>query len=89
MKTNIEKLQYYFRHFSLRLAERYNILISFEEYVDICSRTYLKEAKYVSEENKNSICGFLNIKGIDVKVIKRNNKPKALLTALPIKTTKK
>ena len=80
--TASDKMYYskFFSHFALRLSERYNLLISFEDYV------YLSKLQYIQKAEFRVTCkvGFLNIKGIQVRVMKSTKRLKPLLTALPI-----
>lgn len=84
--SRLEKLQHHFRHFGNRLYERYNILITFEEYVYYCNLPEIKNAiKVEREDGRTSMQGFLKIKGRQVKVYRQSCRPRALLTALPLK----
>lgn len=78
--------QSFFSHFALRLVERYDIFITFEEYVYLSKLPYLRNPK-VKKKNGKVDCkyGYLIIKDKKVKVIKSVREPKPLLTALPIK----
>lgn len=83
-QSRIEKLQFYFRHFSSRLFERYNILITFEEYLKYCNKPHIKEETYIKrDDGRTCFHGFARIKGEDVRVYRQTSRPRALLTALP------
>ena len=73
-----------FKHFSLRLVERYGLFITFEEYVFLCELPFIKKPKRV---NNHSIEGVIKIQNINVKVIKsmwrKDFRP--LITVLPLK----
>jgi transcriptional accessory protein Tex/SPT6 len=90
MARALNKRIYYkfFGHFALRLVERYNIFITFEEYVSLSQLPYLKKPKMrIDNEKGFHACeGFLKIQGTDVRVIRSTvHYEKPLLTALPIK----
>lgn len=79
----------HFHHFALRLIERYDIYITFEDYTHL-SGLYLKKPKLKKDSNGKITCkeGFLIIQNKKVRVLKAvsmNVKP--LLTALPEKNT--
>ena len=81
----LERLQLLFRHFGARLYERYNILITFEEYLKVCNECQIKNGILVERENKKaSIVGFIKIKSKKIKVCRQINKPRGLITALPL-----
>lgn len=72
-----------FRHFSLRLSERYGVLITFQKYQELCAYPYLQKSKIRKTANrKPCIEGFVKIEGIKVRVIRDINHKK-FLTALP------
>lgn len=75
-----------FRHFSLRLSERYELFITFEEYLFLSKLPYLRNSKTRKNDYGKPDCkiGLLKIKGVDVKVLKRIGGNKSLLTALPL-----
>jgi hypothetical protein len=74
VKTDIEKYQIHFRHFAMRLFERFDILITFDEYVDLCKNyTTLKEQKHKFKNGKTHHEGFIEIKGKLIFVIKNPN----------------
>lgn len=84
-QNRIEKLQYFFKHFSIRLNERYNILITFNEYVELCNLSLLKREELLRRPNGSKcLHGYIDIKNTLVRVYRDHKKPKALLTALPI-----
>lgn len=83
-QNRIERLQYFFRHFSLRLYERYEILITFEEYLKYCNKPHIKEEVYIKhQDGRACYYGYARIKGEDVRVYRQTQRPRALLTALP------
>lgn len=83
-QDRIEKLQYFFRHFSLRLYERYGILITFDEYVKQCNKQSIEDEIYLKrEDGRTCFHGFVRIKGERVRVYRQPSRPRALLTALP------
>ena len=71
-----------FRHFGMRLIERYGLYITFETYLELCKLLLTEEA---TKENspKPAVTGYIEVKGIRVRVIKDNYKHKLLMTALP------
>jgi len=69
-----------FRHFGMRLIERYGLYITFEHYLTI-SGWRLKNATPV----KTELEGYLTIQGVRVRVIKNKKNHRLLLTALPQK----
>ena len=71
----------YFPHFSLRLSERYGILITFEEYNDLCIVPAI-ELKKRYTPLRTSTVNVMKIKGREVLVVKWGN---VLVTALPHK----
>lgn len=75
----------YFRHFSERLSLRYDILITFEEYVQLCKIPIDVLLVQTSDTRKKSLLGYLQIKDKKVKVVKEfqiDGSP--LTTALPV-----
>lgn len=68
---------HYFHHFTDRLKRRYQIEITFDEYLDLCNQPI--ELLYVITPNKR--VGYLEIKGKCVMVI-RCNASKLLNTCL-------
>ena len=77
-----------FRHFSMRLIERYNVYITFEDYLQLNKIKYLQKQMYKkNDENRISITGFITIKGVKVKVV-RSLKDKYLVTAVPLTNNK-
>ena len=76
----------FFSHFALRLSERYDILISFEEYVLLSKLPYIQKPKMVKDKkgNPDHKVGWLTIKEKKVKVLKSVKTNKPLLTALPV-----
>jgi hypothetical protein len=82
-ETRLEKLQYHFKHFSLRLAERYNIFITFEEYVDLCNLPRIYDEIYIKRpDGRTCFKGYIKIKGNKINVYRQSTRPRALLTAL-------
>ena len=73
----------FFRHFAERLSERYNVLISFEEYLKLCTVIYLKKAKFEIRNGQKGQVGYIEIKGINIKCVRSLDKHKAFITALP------
>ncbi len=73
-----------FRHFAMRLLERYGVLIVFEDYVVLSRNFRIRKAK---RQRSGRVSGFMKIKGKQVRVVKSNDPP-ALITALPIKKKK-
>lgn len=84
MKNKKYSLQYVFRHFALRLSERYNLLITFEEYKSLCEKEF-HGVVCKSSKGEPDIRGFMDIHGVKVLVVKRHNKD-ILVTALPPKS---
>ena len=84
--SKIDKLAFDFRHFALRLFERYDMTITFEYYKELSSLPYLKNRKVrVDEDGKpNSVIGFLKIYNKKVMVLKSLRGNKSLRTALPL-----
>lgn len=76
----------HFRHFSERLALRYNILITFEQYVFLCDeKPSIVKTKF-DDQNRKTILGYINFNDSKIKIIKSmwiEGKP--LITALPMK----
>ena len=82
-KTKDDVFRKFFPHFSLRLSERYGILITFEEYANLCA-LYLQRPKFEAKDNRPPIkTGYLKIHGVEVKVMKSTSLHKQLLTAIP------
>ena len=50
-ESRLEKLKLFFKHFSLRLSERYNIFITFEEYVNFCNFGKLQDQVYIKKND--------------------------------------
>ena len=86
-ETRLEQLQRHFRHFSLRLVERYNIFITFEEYINFCNLPRIYDEVYI-KRNDGRTCfkGYIKIKGKKISVYRQSSRPRALLTALPLET---
>lgn len=83
-QTKNERLQYFFRHFSKRLNERYNLLITFNQYLELCSIDKLEnEMLFTRANGKKTKHGYININNTLVRVYKDPKEPKALMTALP------
>ena len=83
-QKTINTLQYFFRHFSLRLSERYNILITFEDYVELCKMPFIKSQKLKTKGETSFHKGNIEIKGIRVNVYRGTYGMRPFLTALPI-----
>lgn len=64
------------KHFRTRLKERYNIQVTFKEYIALCKQKINERVKL--EDNR--VYGIIIIKDIHVKVISSKG---CLLTALP------
>lgn len=78
--------EFHFRHFSLRLSERYNLLISFEDYVLLSKMPYILKAKRnVRNDGHVAMVGFISYNEQKVRVIRGIGKITPLLTALPLK----
>lgn len=76
-----------FKHFALRLSERYGIFITFDEYVELCKFDYIKFQKRVETYDKVERLrneGWLIIHNTPVKVIRNVGVYKPLITALPL-----
>lgn len=75
----------FFRHFAFRLAGRYNILITFEQYQELC-KVHLTDTKVLDKEDRDPVIqGTMTIEGVDVIVRKDMSRHRMLLTALPMK----
>lgn len=59
---------HYYQHFSDRLKRRYNLEISFDEYIDLCQKDI--DLLYVLTPNKR--VGYIEIKGKRVMIIRCN-----------------
>lgn len=77
LKINEFASAYY--HFNDRLNERYGVSISIEEYKELCKTPVHK----IEQPTQNKKVGFLNIKGVDVLVVKEVKRNRRLITALP------
>ena len=78
--------QKYFRHFAMRLLERHDIAITFQEYVYLCGIEYLKNQKLRKPKNRMSfLVGKIKIKEVEVTVYRNRGIYKQLLTVLPKK----
>lgn len=84
MKNKNNSLPFVFRHFALRLSERYNLLITFEEYKSLCKKEF-HGVVCKGSKGEPDIKGFMDIHGVKVLVVKRHNKD-ILVTALPPKS---
>jgi len=71
------RLKKYF-HFSKRLYERYNLYITFDEYLTLC---HAPEEK-IKDIDKKVKSAVIKIKGFDVLVLKQKYGTRLLLTAL-------
>lgn len=83
--TKEEKIYFrFFSHFAMRLLERYNISITFEEYISLCKLPYLRGSKIKTNKNNGYKYkyGKLIIKGVNVHVYKALSGNKPLLTAI-------
>ena len=85
----MNKLQFLFRHFAMRLIERYNISITFDEYLKLCEIPYLRCQKLKKNGEITYYKGSLDIKGVRVYVYRSTYGVKPLLTAIPIKKNEK
>jgi hypothetical protein len=75
--------QRYFRHFAMRLSERYGICIKFEEYVLFCNLQFLRRQKRIIKEGKAPyLRGEIKIQGVEVIVYRSMTKYKQLLTVI-------
>jgi hypothetical protein len=75
--------EFYFRHFSLRLSERYGLFITFDEYVEFCRLPYIRGSKYIKNRDGQMIKdGIVVIQDIKVRVLRSTSKYTPLLTAL-------
>lgn len=83
-KKTLNNLQYLFRHFASRLSERYNILITFEEYVELCKLPFIRSQKLKVNGDKFYYKGNVIIKTVKVNVYRSTIGMKPFLTALPI-----
>lgn len=82
VKKAEEIYQRFFRHFAMRLLERYNISIIYEEYVSLCQLPYIHGQKYVAKENNMPFLkGYIIIKDTKVLVYRDAGIYKQLLTA--------
>jgi hypothetical protein len=64
--ANMKSFEYYSEHFRMRLLQRYNISITAEEYIILCKQK-IRVLYPLTVEKR---FGILNIKGIDVYIIK-------------------
>ena len=88
-QQTVNRLQFLFRHFAMRLLERYGVLITFEEYVQLCKIPFIRCQK-LKENGKNSYYkGNVDIKGVRVKVYRSTYGCKPFLTAIPINKNSK
>lgn len=69
-------------HFRLRLNERYQMDISFAEYVTLCQ---LPIENVYSERNKKIYIGWVIFREMHILVCKERQKPKRLRTAMVLK----
>ena len=84
-QRKINFLQKSFRHFAMRLYERYNIFITFEEYLNLHIIPFKIESTIVSKEtNFKSYMGWVKIKDRDVLVYKSPIGYKQITTALDL-----
>jgi hypothetical protein len=84
-KEEVERMEIagsYF-HFNQRLNERYRIEVTFDEYLALCKNTI-----NIWKKEQHKIKGILNIKGIDVLVVRERYRKRKLLTALPFNNYK-
>jgi hypothetical protein len=78
-----DKIDIPFRHFSMRLHERYGVFITFEEYLELNKIKYLKKQKIIkNKEGKRRLIGYCNIKNVNVLCCRSINS-KIFITALP------
>lgn len=71
-----------YSHFAVRLEERYNIEISFEEWKHLCKTHPLTILEKPQPHNKRF--GFITYKGVDIVVIRTRSQGAFYVTALPI-----
>lgn len=83
-QKTINRLQFLFRHFAMRLHERYNVLITFEEYVKLCELPFIRCQKLKENGEKSYYKGNVDIKGVRVNVYRSTHGIKPFLTAIPI-----
>jgi hypothetical protein len=77
-----QRKEYLFRHFSMRLYERYGLFINYEYYEVLCKVLLRCRKKYKGSDI--TLRGYIFIHGNKVKVLK-DIRFGNLLTALPIK----
>lgn len=71
-----------FKHFSLRLSERYGLFITFEQYMSICRGKFSEIGRSVKD--KDAKIGLVYVNKTPVLVCKkRTGKFQPLITALP------
>ena len=85
---SVNNMQFLFRHFSMRLIERYNVFITFEEYVNLCKTPFIRNQKLKVNGDRYYLKGNIDIKGTRVNVYRSPYGLKPFLTALPINKVK-
>lgn len=84
LKKQEEIYQRFFRHFAMRLLERYDISIVYEEYVSLCKLKYIRKQEYIVKENQMPFFkGFVIIQDTKVMVYRDAGGYRQFLTALP------
>lgn len=83
-QQTIKIMQHFFRHFASRLSERYNVLITFEEYVELCKLPFIRGQRLKTNGEKSFHKGNVEIQGIRVNVYRGVHGIRPFLTALPI-----
>lgn len=84
-KTREDVMRDFFPHFAFRLSERYGILITFDEYKELCDER-LAQRQFIKVPNGlNYYKGILTIHGIKVRVYKSATEHCQLTTCVFIK----
>lgn len=73
----------------MRLLERYGVLITFEEYVQLCKIPFIRCQKLKKNGENSYYKGNVDIKGVRVNVYRSIYGFKPFLTALTIKNNNK
>jgi hypothetical protein len=73
----------HFRHFGMRLIERYGLFITFDYYMLLC-KIKPEECKPKKNSPHPVDVGYLKVHDQRVKVLKDTTRHKLLLTALPL-----
>jgi hypothetical protein len=72
-----------FKHFGMRLYERYGIMITFEQYVTLSKLPYINKGRTHKDTfGELSIVGNLYINGVEVKVAKSIKGIRPLITVM-------